>query len=120
MNKEEASEKYGKERCQDMHEFLDKLSRYYAFPYSEETLLDFLVDLESFSNEDLQEAFKRLKYRESNFLKFNDVYNVCSAIKKTRESREEWEAQKKKKVKRGIPLPENLRDRLIKKRENNE
>ena len=46
MNKREAVKKHGKERCQDMHVFLEKLDAYYGFPYSERMLLDLLGDLE--------------------------------------------------------------------------
>lgn len=105
---------YGKQRCQDMHNFLDKLDRYYDFKYLEANLSDFLQDLQSFTNDDLLNAIKLLRERESNFrLKFNEVFAALSAARTIRKTRIETEADQKQKPVERVPMPGWFREKFI-------
>ena len=110
MNKQEVIKKYGNTRCQEFHYFLDKLNRYYSFPYSEENLYDFVVDLEIFLKRDLFEALRILKDRESTFpLKFNEIYNACKDARATRKRIEKISQPSEDDPNTPRPMPENIK-----------
>lgn len=112
MNKKEAAKKYGKERCAEVHNFLDRLNRYYDFPYSEKNLFDFLEDLDMFTIVDLKACLDLLKERESTYrIKFNEIFNTCKAAKKIRTGREEEEKPEEKTD--GIKMPASFKEKYI-------
>jgi hypothetical protein len=107
--------KYGKERCQSMHHFINKLSIYYGLPYTDQTLEYFLEDLKSFTVEDLAGCLKRFKIRESTFqIKFNEILNGCMAARKERLDREAMKNQKVLTVNReGIRRVKEMVDKIV-------
>ena len=111
MNKSEARKKYGKERCQTMHQFLSKISRNYAFPYSDESLFDFLEDLAVFTKNDLQGCLKALEDRKSKYPpNFNEIKVACKDARSFRRRFEKMEEGKKEKDIPGCPMPEKLKN----------
>ena len=115
MNKKEAIKTYGKERCQEMHLFLDILNSLYAFPYSESTLYYFLGSLELFITEDLKACLKSLEDRESTFpLKFNEIKNTCKDARGIRRRFEKMNEQKDQVENTGVPMPDEVKDMIDK------
>lgn len=113
MKKSDVIEKYGKERCKEMRLFLLKLSRYYGFPYFDENIYDFTVDLSKFTSEDLEASFTVLKDREGNFqLKFNEIYNACNDSRNARLRKEEEE--KPEEETKSLPMPEIVKQNIRK------
>ena len=113
MNKNEVIKQYGKERCQVMHEYLDKLNRYYAFPYLEENLYGFLEDLGKFEKEDLMGSLSILEDRESSFpIKFNEIKNACKDSRSIRRKYKEMKEGRNQKENTGIPMPEKMKEML--------
>lgn len=117
MKKEDVIEKYGKKRCKEMRLFILKLSRYYGFPYFDENIYDFTVDLEKFTSEDLEASFAVLKDREGNFqLKFNEIYNACNHSRNERLRKKEIE--KPEEETKSSPMPDRIKkqiNRILKK-----
>lgn len=107
--------KYGKERCQSMHHFINKLSIYYGLPYTDQTLEYFLDDLKSFTVEDLSGCLKRFEIRESTSrIKYNEILNGCMAARKERLDREAMKSQKPLTVNHdGIRRVKEMVDRIV-------
>lgn len=105
MDKKQVIEKYGEYRIRVVHRFLDKINRYYGFPFHDDTIYDFAVDLDGFSNADLAKALKILEDRETDQrLKFNEIKACCVKARTVRvesgmkiaESQEEYTISKEK------------------------
>lgn len=78
MTNREIIKKYGVKRIWEMYYFLDKLNRYYAFPYSDITLCNFLDDLKEFGENNFDKCLKILEDREtSSPLMFNEIKAAC-------------------------------------------
>lgn len=113
MNKKELKQKYGKERVQWMHHFLDKLNRLYGFPYSEQTLCDVIVSLSPFLKSDMEQALLSLEDRMSRFpLKFDEIKAACRDAKSLRKKNEVMK-QPEEKAKPN-PLPPRVKGLLDK------
>ena len=111
MNKKELAKKYGKERVQWMHYFLDKLNRLYGFPYSDPNLCDFIVSLSGFLKSDMEQALLSLEDRSSRYpLKFDEIKAACRDAKSIRKKNESME-QPVEKAKPN-PIPPRVKDML--------
>lgn len=108
----EVRAKYGKERMQTLFDFLEKLNRYYGFPYHDMTLYDFAESLEKFTKEDLDKALQILEDRESTFpLKFNEIKNACRDAKQDRVRTEKMDQSPEKRT--GCEIPKEIKDRFV-------
>jgi len=78
MKHREVIKKYGVKRIWEIIEFLEKLNRYYAFPYSDITLYNFVDDLKEFGKNNLDKCLKILEDRETSFpLMFSEIKAAC-------------------------------------------
>jgi len=108
MSKKELAEKYGKERVQWMHYFLDKINRLYGFPYSEQNLCDFIVSLSKFLKADMELALTYLEDRESTYpLKFNEIKIACNDARRIRSK-----PDKKHEKDTGCPIPDSIKNHV--------
>ena len=100
--------KYGKERMQILFDFLEKLNRYYGFPYHDMTLYDFAESLEKFTKEDLSQTLIYLEDRESTFLlKFNEIKNACKDARNRRIRIEKMNQKHEERT--GRKMPEEIK-----------
>lgn len=112
MNKRDIIAKYGHERIKIMHYFLDKINRFYGFPYSKENLYDFVVSLEKYTKEDLGKALEYLEDRESTYpLKFNEIKSACKDARSLRKKHETMGDQEEIAP---VPMPPKIREFLDK------
>lgn len=108
MNKKELAKRYGKERVQWMHYFLDKLNRLYGFPYSEQNLCDFIVSLSPFLKPDMEKALLSIEDRSSRYpLRFDEIKSACRDAKSLRK-KDETMYQPEEKAKPN-PLPPRVK-----------
>lgn len=108
--------RYGKDRCQLMYKFYDKICRYYGVLYSEKTLEDWVEDLNKFSIDDLRFCLDELKKRETTMpLRFNEVYSLClSSYTRRKKEQEIADIQKKQAEyeKNSVPMPGFIKEKI--------
>lgn len=107
--KQQTIKKHSAERVRVMFSFLDKLNRYYQFPYSEITLYDFVEDLKGFTDNDLTEGFELLSNRESTYrLQFSEIKTACKEARSLRIRFDQMDETENK----GVKIPENVKSKI--------
>jgi len=109
-DKKTAAKLYGKDRCQEMHDFIVKLNAYYAFPLTDYILFNFLEDLSAYSNEDLRSCLKSLEDRDTTYpLKFNEIKTACKDAKASRKRTEKLKSNREEEGTETAEMPEKLK-----------
>ncbi len=110
-DKHDVIKKYGKSRCRDVQYFLDRISRSYGYPYSEDTLYEMVQDFEEFTDADFSASYEKLDFMEFyGPIKRSHIKRACSEAKADRIRKRQL--QEVPAVSAGCPMPKNVAEKL--------
>lgn len=111
LNRKYILKEYGPSRVEDIHYFLNRLNKDYGFPYSEQTLLEMVIDFKGFTNSDFSASYKILNKMDFyGAMKMSNIRKACEEAKADRIRKEKLEEPLP--VMKGCPMPDYIKKQI--------